>query len=206
MDEAVIHAMARWPDVPAVFGWLRLDQRGQWRLIQRDAPGFDPRQDARGETISSPAIIDFIGRNYAADQQGRWFWQNGPQRVYLALETAPLIYRVLERRDGQPGKALVAHTGYRAEEIAGAWIDPDGRVYLRTELGPGMVHDQDLVHLALPELADSAPEAWCTDAHSTLGSLHWTDLQGSVVAVPLRLAHDAAQVLGFVRNPRPPQE
>jgi len=206
MDEDVIAAMRRWPGIAPVYGWMRLDARGRWRILRRDRADFDPVRDAQGETIGSPALNDYIARNYAADTDGAWFWQNGPQRVYLALETAPLIYRVLERRDGQPGKALVAHTGYRAEEIAGAWIDPDGRVYLRTELGPGMVHDQDLVHLALPELADSAPEAWCTDAHSTLGSLHWTDLQGSVVAVPLRLAHDAAQVLGFVRNPRPPQD
>ena len=32
MDESVIRAMDRWPDVPAVYGWLELDVRGRWRL------------------------------------------------------------------------------------------------------------------------------------------------------------------------------
>ncbi|MBP6280161.1 MAG: DUF2946 family protein, partial [Rhodocyclaceae bacterium] len=32
MDDAVVRALAKWPDVPDVFGWLRLDKRGQWRL------------------------------------------------------------------------------------------------------------------------------------------------------------------------------
>ncbi|HMN64893.1 MAG TPA: DUF2946 family protein, partial [Burkholderiaceae bacterium] len=41
MDEQVLHAMARWPDVPAVWGWLRLDRRGRWLLVDRGRPGFD---------------------------------------------------------------------------------------------------------------------------------------------------------------------
>lgn len=32
MDAQVIAAMAKWPDVAAVFGWLRLDARGHWWL------------------------------------------------------------------------------------------------------------------------------------------------------------------------------
>ena len=32
MDETVIRAMAKWPDVPAVWGWLSLDRRGVWKL------------------------------------------------------------------------------------------------------------------------------------------------------------------------------
>ena len=70
MDDRVIRSMARWPDVPDVFGWLALDARGHWLL--------------KGETIANRAAVAFIARNYAHDEFGRWFFQNGPQRVFVA--------------------------------------------------------------------------------------------------------------------------
>ncbi|NCZ59905.1 MAG: DUF2946 family protein, partial [Betaproteobacteria bacterium] len=161
MDEAVLKAMARWPDIPAVFGWLLLDPRGGWRLVQRDAPNFDPIVHKRGEPITSPSIIDFIGRNYARDDKGRWFWQNGPQRVFVELEAAPLIFRVLESANTPTSKQLVTHTGYRVERIKDPCVDLHGRFYLATEHGPGMIHDLDLAQLEL--------EA----SHDDAGSLTW---------------------------------
>jgi hypothetical protein len=59
MDPLVLAALAKWPDVPAVTGWLSLTARGDWRL--------------RGEPIGNDAIRAFIGRNYASDAQGRWY-------------------------------------------------------------------------------------------------------------------------------------
>ena len=35
MDAAVIAALAKWPNVPAVFGWLRLDRRGNWLIREQ---------------------------------------------------------------------------------------------------------------------------------------------------------------------------
>ena len=32
MDADVLAAIAKWPNVPAVFGWLGLTARGEWRL------------------------------------------------------------------------------------------------------------------------------------------------------------------------------
>ena len=32
MDEMVARSLAKWPNVPAVFGWLELDRRGNWRI------------------------------------------------------------------------------------------------------------------------------------------------------------------------------
>ncbi len=80
MDADVIAAMAKWPNVPAVFGWLQLTARGEWRI--------------RGERIANPAIRAFIGRNYAVDSNGRWYFQNGPQRVFASLALTPWVYRV----------------------------------------------------------------------------------------------------------------
>src|SRR5215203_7506911 len=85
MDEAVLRSMAKWPNVPAVYGWLTLDRRGNWLL--------------KGERINNPAIIEFIGRNYEPDAQGRWYFQNGAQRVYVELEYTPMVYRVVSALD-----------------------------------------------------------------------------------------------------------
>ena len=65
MDEIVQRAIAKWPNVPAVFGWLSLDGRGNWAI--------------KGERVHNKVITDFIGRNYGCDSDGRWFFQNGPQ-------------------------------------------------------------------------------------------------------------------------------
>jgi hypothetical protein len=62
LDDLVQQAMTRWPNVPAMFGWLRLDRRGRWMLIDRGAPGFDEALHGAGSEITSPPIIDFIGR------------------------------------------------------------------------------------------------------------------------------------------------
>ena len=32
MDDIVKQAMAKWPNVPHVYGWLALDRRGVWRI------------------------------------------------------------------------------------------------------------------------------------------------------------------------------
>jgi hypothetical protein len=150
LDDLVRQAMARWPDIPAVHGWLRLDRRGRWMLVDRGAPGFDEARDGAGSEITSPSIVDFIGRNYGPDGRGRWHWQNGPQRVYVDLELAPLLYRVLGEA---PAQSLVTHTGWPVARIERAATDDDGNLWLVTEHGPGCVDDRDLgaLDLDLPE-------------------------------------------------------
>jgi len=32
VDEAVLRSIAKWPNVPAVYGWLKLDRRGNWLI------------------------------------------------------------------------------------------------------------------------------------------------------------------------------
>lgn len=123
MDEIVKAAMAKWPNVPAVYGWLELTARGEWRM--------------RGEPIDNASIREFISRNYARDDQGNWFFQNGPQRVFVSLEATPLVYRLDE------SGRLQAHTGALPRELHGVYADPEGRLLLVTELGPGMIDSRD---------------------------------------------------------------
>jgi hypothetical protein len=150
-DPLVLRAMQRWPDVPAVFGWLRLDRRGTWYLIDRGQSGFDEERDGAGSPITSPQIIAFIGRNYASDPKGRWFWQNGPQRVYVSLDCSPWVLRVLGRgRDAR----LITHTGLDFGVPDRAAIGPNEELLLCSALGCGVVHDLDAMALGLEALPD----------------------------------------------------
>ena len=71
-------AIARWPNVPACYDWLSLDRRGDWRL--------------QGERVTHRGLIEFMNRQYGSDETGRWFVQNGPQRVYVELAATPWIF------------------------------------------------------------------------------------------------------------------
>ena len=140
MDEIVLRAIAKWPDVPAVYGWLSLDRRGNWSI--------------KGERVRNPLIAEFIGRNYGHDERGRWFFQNGPQRVYVRLAYTPMVYRTR----GGDGFALLTHTGAPADRVRRAWLDGEGQLLIETEHGVGVLHDQDLA-AALTHLtgADGSP-------------------------------------------------
>ena len=120
MDEVVKQALAKWPNVPHCTGWLLLDRRGQWRM--RD----DAAQAANlpGDIIRHDALLGFINRNYAADNAGQWFFQNGPQRVYVELGYTPWIVRLAEI-DG--ALKLTDHAG-GAFEPSEAWLDDEGNV------------------------------------------------------------------------------
>jgi len=148
LDDQVKRAMRKWPQVPAVYGWLRLGRRGQWFLIDRGQEGFEEALHGQGSPITSPPILDFIGRNYEADEHGAWYWQNGPQRAYVALDLAPLVLRVLGE---PPAQRLVTHTGWLVERVSGAACDLDGNLFLQTDLGPAAVDDRDIGQLELHE-------------------------------------------------------
>lgn len=146
VDELVRKSIARWPDVPGVHGWLRLDRRGRWMLVDRGAPGFDEARDARGSEITNRRIAEFIARNYQCDPQRAWYFQNGPQRVYVDLEVAPLVFRVL----GSGASArLVAHTGAPVGRVHAAWRTADDALVLATDVGHGAIHDLDLASLEI---------------------------------------------------------
>jgi hypothetical protein len=131
MDEIVARSLARWPNVPAVYGWLELDRRGNWLI--------------KGERIGNAALREFIGRNYEADERGRWFFQNGPQRVYVKLAYTPLVVHY-------EGDALVDQCG-RPFGQRKAYQDEEGSVLLEGERAIALLDDRDL-----GRFADSAAE------------------------------------------------
>lgn len=185
MDELVRQAMARWPDVPAAWGWLRLDARGHWYLVDRNAPDFDPLAPAPGTRVAHEGLIGFIARNYLGDGSGRWHFQNGPQQVFVDVDVAPLVLRVLPVAAATPA-GLVTHTGLAVTTVTKALVDPHGHVLLATDLGPGVVHDLDLGELLEDDQPDeSRPQLRVAGAR--------------LVAQPCT---DPQESLGFVARPR----
>jgi hypothetical protein len=148
MDPIVEAALRKWPGVPHVYGWLALDGRGHWYLRDAAAQAVGPFPRVKGSRIEHAGLLAFIARNYAADPAGAWFFQNGPQRVYVDLEAAPWTWRL------QPGVpvGVRSHTGSDASARA-AWSDEAGRLFLDTDLGFGLVHSLDV------ELAAQALDA-----------------------------------------------
>lgn len=160
MDDIVKAALAKWPNVPNCYGWLGLDARGNWYMRDDNAQaagpfcamtGTDPARQAvsKGSLLRHDKLIDFIQRNYESDQtsgneaSGQWFFQNGPQRVYVELEATPLIWRV----NAEPSFAVTAHTGQPAR-VQRSLLDEHGRLYLETDVGFGLVHTLDMLHAA----------------------------------------------------------
>jgi hypothetical protein len=144
MDDIVKQAISKWPHVPDCFGWLGLDARGDWYLRDDHVQSKGRFPQSKGSRLQHEKLIDFIGRNYECDQQGRWFFQNGPQRVYVELEATPWIWRL--QLDG----SLQSHTG-RSARMQRCYVDEVGYFYIDTEIGFGLVHTQDM-HLAMPPI------------------------------------------------------
>jgi hypothetical protein len=143
MDAIVEAALRKWPNVPGCFGWLALDARGDWFMRDERTQAAGPFPQVKGSRIAHDRLLGFIARNYACDSRGAWFFQNGPQRVYVQLEAAPWVWRVGDT-DGWP---LTSHTGLAATFKA-CWLDERGRLFVDTDLGFGLVHTMDMVTAA----------------------------------------------------------
>jgi hypothetical protein len=143
MDEIVAAALRKWPNVPHCYGWLALDARGDWYLRDAAAQAAGPFPRLKGSRVDHERLRAFIERNYAADARGCWYFQNGPQRVYVELEAAPWVFR-LQRADGDAGRRwLISAQGARPARCAAVWIDENGRLFLETDIGFGLVHSLD---------------------------------------------------------------
>jgi hypothetical protein len=188
MDEAVKRAIAKWPDVPAVYEWLSLDRRGRWLL--------------RGASIDNPAVTAFIARNYEHDAHGQWYFQNGPQRVFVDLEYTPIVVRLAD------DSRLFTHTGRPVSVIDGAWIDESGRMLVATEHGPALVDDRDieLFWSAVSEDTSRLDEDQVIAAIEELQRGGSADLRiqyaGKTVALRPIVAAEVATRFGFIAHPR----
>lgn len=197
MDDIVLRGMAKWPNVPAVYGWLSLTRRGQWLI--------------KGEPITNPTVSGFIGRNYERGADGAWFFQNGPQRVFVTLDYTPFVYRVLPGETGSI--VLEAHTGARANAVSGAWLDEQGVLLIETEHGVGSIHDSDLdaAALAFVDERGGALDEDALDAaierleHGKAAPL-WLRFGENAVKVEPIASQRVATRFNFLPSPRAPED
>lgn len=191
MDDSVRRAMARWPDVPAVYDWLRLDTAGRWLV--------------RGEPVLHHGLIEFIGRNYDCDEYGRWYFQNGPQRVYVTLDYTPWVLHI------DSGGRLRTHTGLAIAAVCEALIDEDGELLLATEAGVGVVAADSLPAAAdylvdergVPVGADTLADAIENRRAGEHTGIRFGCMHPSAPVMPITRA-DVADRFGFVTAPQPP--
>jgi hypothetical protein len=147
MDDIVKQAMTKWPNVPHCYGWLALDARGNWRMRDEDAQ----QRDLLGDKIAHVALLAFINRNYTHDEQGRWYFQNGPQRVYVDLEATPYIAHT------DPVHGLVLHTGLALDAVDQVWMTGSGQLLLQREQRIAQVDDRDVLQCMGLLMIDGTP-------------------------------------------------
>lgn len=198
MDEIVKLAMAKWPNVPHCHGWLRLDARGTWRMRDERAQALD----LPGDRIAHPALLGFINRNYTRDEAGCWFFQNGPQRVYVDLEATPHIART------DPALGFVLHTGAPLPAPAAAWLTSRGNLLLQGEDIVAQLDDRDLgeilaqLRLDGGELTDDSLERLLADDAPAQPGVALV-VQGKELSLQRVDDEGLAERFGFVRKPRP---
>ena len=146
MDDIVKAAMRKWPTVPHCYGWLALDARGDWYLRDEPAQAAGPFPQVKGSRIEHEGLREFIQRNYDVDARGCWYFQNGPQRVYVELEAAPMVFRL--QQDLDPARWQLSSRDGRNARLRAAWLDEGGRLFADCDIGFGLLHSLDIERAA----------------------------------------------------------
>jgi len=193
MDDIVRQAMAKWPNVPHCRGWLALDARGGWRMRDEAAQ----RSGSAGDRLTNPALVGFINRNYLHDERGCWYFQNGPQRVYVNLEATPFIART------DPVQGLLLQTGAALAAPERVFLTEAGEVIVQGGEVVAQLDDRDVAQLlAALELdgtpaSDDALMAWLEGGAGDL-VLRW---RGQRIGVQRIMRADLPERFGYVRTP-----
>ncbi len=193
MDDIVKQAMAKWPNVPHCYGWLALDARGNWRMRDDAAQ----RANAPGDKLTNAALVGFINRNYAHDDKGRWFFQNGPQRVYVNLEATPFIART------DPAQGFVLQTGQVLGTLEAVFMTDAGAVILQAGEVVAQLDDRDVAQVLARMAFDGKPAsveaimAWLEDDADELALVEG----GSRVKVERLSAEALQRRFGYVQAP-----
>ncbi|WP_228893905.1 DUF2946 family protein [Pseudoduganella aquatica] len=196
MDDIVKQALAKWPNVPHCYGWLGLDARGNWRMRDERAQHLG----LPGDKLSNAALVGFIVRNYASDERGCWYFQNGPQRVYLNLETTPFVART------DPAQGFVLHTGEALGQPEAAYLTEAGELLLQRGAVIAQLDDRDVAQaMTLLEIDgramdDEALMAWLEGGK---GALTLRSGDGGAIGVQRVRSDGIPAQFGFIRQPQP---
>jgi hypothetical protein len=141
--------------------------------------------------------LDARGTWRMRDERGCWYFQNGPQRVYINLEATPFIART------DPAQGLVLHTGQPMAAPDQAFMLDTGGIVVRAGTLLAQLDDRDVAQLLTAmELdgkpaADEALMAWLDNGPGRL-SLRW---QGREIALERLQASALPQRFGFIQRP-----
>jgi hypothetical protein len=193
MDDIVKQAMAKWPNVPHCYGWLLLDARGNWRMRDVRAQHLN----LPGDKLTNRALTGFIERNYLHDERGNWYFQNGPQRVYLNLEATPYIART------DPVQGFMLHTQQPLSAIGKVFLTEAGEMILQSGEVVAQLDDRDVAQVLSQLRLDGA----VVDDESLLSWMTSERPAGTLTlgTVPVeRLERDRVpEQFGFRRLPSP---
>jgi hypothetical protein len=155
MDEQILKSLVKWPNVPDCYGWLALDRRGRWRMRNE----FVQANNLPGSVIDHPLLSDYIARNYASDQLGRYFFQNSAQRVFITLDATPWIVRIHHTQEKMQMRTQCASIF----EPESALSDESGNIYIVGLVGTST-------------LANSTPSLFIQNTRLSVALLHDHDL------------------------------
>lgn len=112
-----------------------------------------------GDVIKHAALNAFIARNYASDSEGRYFLQNGPQRVYVNLEVTPWVVRMMPTGNTDKPwefqtqcESLLLPTAAFMDEAGGILIE--GQITQTCATGPAANSFQEIKRLSIALLHD----------------------------------------------------
>ena len=197
MDEIVKADLQKWPDVPHCYAWLALDARGAWRMRDERSQALN----LPGDTIRNATLTGFINRNYQHDEQGCWFFQNGPQRVYVDLAATPFIVHTTAEN------GFVLHTGVAMTDIEKIFLSADGKLFLLAGKILAQLDDRDLTACLGKMQIDSKPASdqelmtWLENIDAA-PNIQFPLPQKKTLEVQRGELSQLMKMLGFVSTPR----
>lgn len=156
MDQLVLDSLKKWPNVPFCYSWLALDRRGEWRMRNE----FAQQHQLPGDVIRHAALKEFIERNFARDCLGQFFFQNGPQRVFVDLVYTPWIARLIPK---EMGWSLQTTSGIQLKPNK-CLLDEQGQILIEA-------------HIPVIQEKSSSPTSFENDEILSVALLHDHDLE-----------------------------
>ena len=171
---------------------------------------FSQTNNLPGNVIQHTALNTFIARNYACDYTGRYFFQNGPQRVFITLDATPWIVRLIPEKTDlsllTQCENLFDPQGALSDEAGNIYItglihqtidenrsstSSDGDFVQRESLSIALLHDHDLgLFSDLAKLQEQA----CSFG----GSWNW---HGKILPLDPIHSNELSKRFGFIQKP-----
>jgi len=137
VDTIIDAALQKWPQVPNCYGWLNFDRRGEWR-IQNE---YAQQHKLPGELITHQGFKSYIEAHLAHDMRGNYFFQNGPQRVFIHFAYCPWVIRFYPLEEGH--WQLRTTLGEVIEPLA-CFLDEHGQVMFEADFSSRMVNEEGI--------------------------------------------------------------